>query len=82
MAQGVSKDLFAVTSQPTSTPSRKRTSVPVHKRAGTKAATFYFAPEVLEQLEAAWLARRAVDPQASKSAMVEEALRAYLDSLA
>lgn len=65
--------------QPESTPSRKRTSVPSGKREGTKAATFYFRPETLDRLHAAWARAVAEDPQATKSGMVEAALRAYLE---
>lgn len=66
--------------QPESTPSRKRTSVPSGKREGTKAATFYFRPDTLARLHAAWAQAVADDPQATKSGLVEAAVLAFLDN--
>jgi len=59
--------------QPESTPSRKR--------EGTKAATFYFRPDTLARLHAAWAQAVADDPQATKSGLVEAAVLAFLDNL-
>jgi hypothetical protein len=59
--------------QPESTPSRKR--------EGTKAATFYFRPDTLARLHAAWARAVAEDPQATKSGMVEAAVLAFLEGI-
>ena len=67
--------------QPESTPSRQRTSTPSGRREGTKAATFYFRPDTLARLHAAWARAVADDPQASKSAMVEAAVLAFLEGI-
>lgn len=66
--------------QPESTPARKGTRVPSGKREGTKAATFYFRPNTLARLHAAWAQAVADDPQATKSGLVEAAVLAFLDN--
>jgi hypothetical protein len=46
-----------------------------HKR---KSATFYFDESTLARLHDAWLAELAKEPRATKSAIVEAALRKHL----
>jgi hypothetical protein len=43
-----------------------------------KLASFWLTPQLIEQLDDAWLERRKTDRALQKSYIVEEALRAYL----
>ena len=82
----ISTDLFAQTVTTEQAPRSERgqaekpTSSKAHKRK-SKAATFYFAPEVLDRLELTWLDLRRELGSVSKSAIVEAALVAALDDL-
>ena len=74
----ISTDLFAqtVTTEQAEKPASRK--VPKCK---SKAATFYFDPDVLDRLELAWLDLRRELGSVTKSAIVEAALIAALDDL-
>ncbi len=67
--------------QPKSTPASKPARTQAGKREGTKAATFYFQPDTLARLHAAWARAVADDPAVTKSGMVEAAVLAYLEGI-
>lgn len=74
----ISTDLFASTGA--SVQAEKPTSKKASKRK-SKAATFYFDPDLLERLEITWLGLRRELGSVTKSAIVEAALVAALEDL-
>lgn len=75
--RGLGADLYAPGAeehQPTSTPAHQHTSADPPQGK----ATFYLSPETINDLDRAWLAQRERDRRASKSAIVERALREFL----
>jgi len=72
---GSGADFFFTTpqeSQGTAPPERET------REEKRKLASFWLTPQLIEQLDDAWLARRKTDRTIQKSFIVEEALRAYL----
>lgn len=74
----ISTDLFASTGA--SAQAKKPTSRKASKRK-SKAATFYFDPDLLDRLELTWLGLRRELGSVTKSAIVEAALASALEDL-
>lgn len=72
----IDPNLFART-EPEGEPSRQEESTPSGKR---RAVTFYFDESTIARLHDVWIAALAEDPKATKSGIVEEAVRRHLSA--
>jgi len=66
-------------SKKTITPEQQKARTPEHHNMALKKATFYLPTDLLNLLERIWLERRAGGGRMSKSQIVAEILRKYLD---
>ena len=71
--QTIDPYLFADTSKQVDKPTTEKA-----QKGPTKAGTFYYDPSTLEALESEWLRRRSEGDKTTKSAIADEALRAFL----
>jgi hypothetical protein len=61
------------------TTARQHAGIPAQRGPRYPKATFYLPESLLTQLDRAWLAQRSNDSKCTKSALVAQALEAYLE---